>query len=148
MLTRLTKKDQREHLKELLKFCKENSTEMYNFMLMVKRIRSGERDRLKENNKSEKKVKGCGEYVEDKKFGDFVCGKNYLCDKCKENSGEDEINGKNSINLENMDWNKVEAIYMGCDKCGNISYLIKGEELYCESCGNNLLKENSEEEKE
>ncbi len=40
MMRILTKKEIKQHLKELLRFCKENQNLMWNFMLMVKNIRN------------------------------------------------------------------------------------------------------------
>lgn len=40
MMHILTKKEEKEHKKELLKFCKKNHCLMWNFMLTIKQIRN------------------------------------------------------------------------------------------------------------
>ena len=42
----LTKKEQKEHTKELIKFCKENHCLMYNYMQTIKRIRKEPEDKI------------------------------------------------------------------------------------------------------
>ncbi len=46
MIHILTKKEEKEHEKELLKFCKENHCLMYNFMLTIKQIRKELEDKI------------------------------------------------------------------------------------------------------
>ncbi len=46
MLTILTKKEEKEQLKELLKFCKENHILMWNYMLTIKQIRKEPEDKI------------------------------------------------------------------------------------------------------
>ena len=46
MMHILTKKEEKEQLKELLEFCKENQTVMWNFMITVKGIRKEPEDKI------------------------------------------------------------------------------------------------------
>lgn len=48
MIRILTKKESKANLKELLKFCKDNQTLMWNFMIMVKGIRKEPEDKTLE----------------------------------------------------------------------------------------------------
>ena len=66
MMEILTKKEIKEHLKELLKFCKDNQTLMWNFMIMVKRIRKEPEDKILE----EKLKKQAKDYENKSKEGE------------------------------------------------------------------------------
>ena len=49
MISTLTKKEQKEHLKELIEFCKKDLTNyclMYNYMLTIKNIRAEPENKL------------------------------------------------------------------------------------------------------
>ncbi len=46
MLWVLTKKQQKEHEKELIKFCKENHCLMYNYMNTIKNIRNEPQEKI------------------------------------------------------------------------------------------------------
>ncbi len=46
MITILTKKEVKEHEKELIKFCKENHCLMYNYMLTIKGIRKEPKEKI------------------------------------------------------------------------------------------------------
>jgi len=46
MIKILTKKESKEQLKELLRFCKENYCLMYNYMLTIERIRNEPKDKI------------------------------------------------------------------------------------------------------
>ena len=46
MIYELTKEEQKEHVKELIKFCKENYCLMYNYMLTIKQIRKEPEDKI------------------------------------------------------------------------------------------------------
>jgi len=48
MMHVLTKKEKREHLKELLRFCKENHCLMWNYMLVIKQIRKEPEEKILE----------------------------------------------------------------------------------------------------
>ena len=43
MMYVLTKKEQKEHRRELIKFCKDNHCFMYNYMSTIKQIREEEK---------------------------------------------------------------------------------------------------------
>jgi len=58
-----TKKEQKESVKELIKFCKENHCLMYNYMLTIKRIREEPEDKIL----MEKLKKQAEDYKETKK---------------------------------------------------------------------------------
>jgi len=47
MIHILTKKEEKEHEKELLKFCKENHCLMWNYMITIKEVRREVRKDLK-----------------------------------------------------------------------------------------------------
>lgn len=51
MLFTLTKKERKENEKELLKFCKDNHCEMWNFMLLIKQIKNEKNGKRKMHNK-------------------------------------------------------------------------------------------------
>ena len=57
MMKILTKKEIKEQLKELLKFCKENHITMWNFMIMVENIRKKERELLFEKLRNKLKTR-------------------------------------------------------------------------------------------
>ena len=48
MISILTKKEEKEHEKELIKFCKDNDNHclMYNYMLTIKQIREEPEDKI------------------------------------------------------------------------------------------------------
>jgi len=46
MINILTKKEVKEQLKELLKFCEENHCLMYNYMMTIKKIRQEPEDKI------------------------------------------------------------------------------------------------------
>ena len=46
MIHILTKKEEKEHKKELIEFCKENHCLMYNYMLTIKQIRKEPEDKI------------------------------------------------------------------------------------------------------
>ena len=62
----ITKEEQKEHVKELIKFCKENHCLMYSYMLTIKQIRKEPEDKilmekLKKQAKDYKKKLKCSE---------------------------------------------------------------------------------------
>ncbi len=46
MMETLTKKQHNEHVKELIKFCKDNHCLMYNYMLTIEQIRKEPEEKL------------------------------------------------------------------------------------------------------
>ena len=63
MMYILTKKEEKEHRKELIKFCRENHCLMWNFMLTIKQIRNEPKHKkleeiLKKQASDYKKLKG------------------------------------------------------------------------------------------
>jgi len=46
MMYEPTKKEQKEYVKELIKFCKENHCLMYNYMLTIKQIREEPEEKI------------------------------------------------------------------------------------------------------
>ena len=41
-------------------------------------------------------------------------------------------------NWDNLDWRKVNHIEVICETCKHINIKVPGEDLNCESCGNDL----------
>jgi len=94
--------------------------------------------------------KGCGlTFI--KTIGDFVdrewvCGKEEklhpwhtyvaFCDKCREDTKEV------TKTIGNVDWSKVDSLYLTCNSCNKPNVKVRGEGLYCVQCGNDLLEVN------